>query len=385
MGDHCVAVVQVHDQKLPVATDLIDGSAPETAGDLRLRSIVTNRPIVTNRDFGDRAAGHRSLQVSACDLNFGQLGQSGLQVRADYGTEPMQIVPRPFGQVLGDAMNALARTWQPLMSAALWAFIPAGVAALVVFRLSDAEKFLNLVFNDPGYLDSLTTEELVELATPFLWATLIAVLLQVLASVFVYLASHHVIANDAAGFKTTGADARRVALNRYGAGLFAGLIVFLAIAGVVVAGLVAWTIPWALVGTPNATSVFIAVILMAALMTPAVWLGVTLSMWSSVLVVERRGAIRSLRRSLELVRGRWWPTFGFLLLVGLLGSVAIQLIQLVAIPLSVVGDLGIGISIASLIGLVAQGLIVAAIAAMYTTWYVDLRAREGDLAKDDLL
>jgi len=259
------------------------------------------------------------------------------------------------------------------------------VAALTVFRFSGAEEFLNLVFNDPAYLDSLPSDELIELATPFLRATLIAVVLQVLASVFVYLASHHVISNDAAGFKTTGADARRVALNRYGAGLLAGLVIFLAIAGVVVAGLIAWTIPWALVGTPNATSVFIAVILMVALMTPAVWLGVTLSMWSSVLVVEKRGAIGSLRRSLHLVRGRWWPTFGFLLLVGLLGSVAIQLIQLVAIPLSVVGELGIGISIASLIGLVAQGLIVAAIAAMYTTWYIDLRAREGELAKDDLL
>ena len=297
----------------------------------------------------------------------------------------MQIVPRPVGQVLGDAMNALARTWQPLMSAALWAFIPAGIGALLTFRVLGAEEFLDLVFNDPEYLNSLPTDELIDIAQPFLWATFIALVLQMLASLFVYLASHHVVATDAAGFRATGAEARRVALARYGVGLLAGLIVFLALAGVVVAGLVAWTIPWALVGTPNATSVFIATILLVALMVPAIWLGVTFSMWSSVVVVEKRGAIRSLRRSFHLVRGRWWPSFGFLLLVGLLGSLAIQLIQLVAIPLSVVGDIGIFISSASLIGVIAQGFIVAAIATMYTTWYIDLRAREGELARDDLL
>ncbi len=297
----------------------------------------------------------------------------------------MQIVPRPFGQVLGDAMNALARTWKALMSPALWAFIPAGLAALLVFRFSDADEFLSLVFNDPGYLESLPSDVLIEMAKPFLWATLIAVGLQTLASVFVYLAAHHVIATDAAGFSTTGAEARHVALRRFGSALTAGIIVLLAVGGVVVAGLIAWTIPLALVGTPNATSVFIAAALIVALMTPAIWLGVVLSMWSSVLVVEKRGVIGSLRRSFDLVRGRWWPTFGFLALVGLLGSVAIQLIQLVAIPLSVVGDLGLGISIASLIGLVAQGFIVAAIAAMYTTWYIDLRARGGELVKDELM
>jgi len=297
----------------------------------------------------------------------------------------MQIDPRPFGQVLGDAMNALARTWKTLTSVALWAFIPAGVSALLIFRFSGADEFLGLVFNDPGYLETLPAEAVLDIAAPFLWATAGAVILQSLASLFVYLAAHRVVASDAAGRTTSGAEARQVALHRYGTGVFAGFIVLLAVVGIVVAGLVAWTIPFVIVGTPNPTSVFIAVLLGAALMAPAFWLGVTLSMWSSVLVVEGRGALGSLRRSFHLVRRRWWSTLGFLVLVGLLGSVAIQLIQLVAIPLSVVGELGVGISIASLIGVVAQGFIVAGLAAMYTTWYIDLRARAETLVSDELL
>jgi len=297
----------------------------------------------------------------------------------------MQIVPRPFGQVLGDAMNALARTWKPLTSAALWAFIPAGVGSLLIFRLSSADEFLDVVFNDPGYLETLPSEVIFDLSVPFLWATIGAVILQTLASVFVYLAAHRVIANDAAGLSTTGAEARHVAIRRYGTGLLAGLIVLFAVAGIILAGFVAWTIPFAIVGTPNATSVLIAVLLAVVLLAPAFWLGVTLSMWSSVLVVEGQTAIAALRRSFHLVRSRWWPTLGFLVLVGLLGTLAIQLIQLVAIPLSVVGHLGLGVSIASFLGVVAQGFIVAGIAAMYTTWYIDLRARAETLASDQLI
>jgi hypothetical protein len=100
--------------------------------------------------------------------------------------------------------------------------------------------------------------------------------------------------------------------------------------------------------------------------------------------IERRGVLGSIRRSMQLVRGRWWPTAGFLLLVGLLGGIAIQLIQLVALPLALIGGGGTVLSLASLLGVLAQGLLVAAIAAMSTHWYIDLRARKEELSTETL-
>ena len=318
-------------------------------------------------------------------FDFRKLGQNRSPVGGGYGNPSMQIVPRPFGQLLGDAINGLGRSWRALISPALWAFIPVGVATLLIFRFTDATDFLDLLVNNPEQLESLPREVVIEIATPLVLAASIAVILQTLAALFVYLASHRVIAAYAAGEPITGAQASRFALSRYWTGLLGGLIAFLTIAGILVVGLAVWLIPFGLVGTPNTTSVFIAFLLFLALLGPGIWLSVSFSMWTSVVAVETRGAISSLRRSLHLVRGRWWPTFGFLLMVGLLGSVAVQLIQLVAIPLSVVGDIGTGISIASLIGILAQGLIVSGIAAMYTFWYIDLRARGQELATDELM
>jgi hypothetical protein len=119
-------------------------------------------------------------------------------------------------------------------------------------------------------------------------------------------------------------------------------------------------------------------------MTPGIWLAISLSMLTPVVSLEDRGVVASLTRSRRLVKGRWWPTLGFLLLVGLLGSVATQLIQLVAIPLATVGGVSTGLLLVSLLGLAAQGPIVAAMGATYTHWYVDLRSRVEPVLEDQL-
>jgi hypothetical protein len=141
--------------------------------------------------------------------------------------------------------------------------------------------------------------------------------------------------------------------------------------------------PAATVGTPNLTSQFVALILLIALLGPGVWLAVSASMTTSAVAIENTGLLNSIRRSMRLVRGRWLPTAGYLLLVGLLGGIAIQLIQLIAVPLASDGGGGT-FAIAAGLGALTQGLLVAAIAVMYTHWYIDLRARTEVLATSDL-
>jgi hypothetical protein len=76
---------------------------------------------------------------------------------------------------------------------------------------------------------------------------------------------------------------------------------------------------------------------------------------------------------------------GFLLLVGLFGSIAAQLVQLVAIPIVGSGEIGLGAGLGFVVLVVAQGMIVAAIAVMATLWYLDLRARKEPLLTESLL
>jgi hypothetical protein len=98
-------------------------------------------------------------------------------------------------------------------------------------------------------------------------------------------------------------------------------------------------------------------------------------MTAQVIAVEGAGPFAAIKRSFALVKGNWWQTFGFLLLIGLIGGTASQLIQVVAVPLLLVGGNGVAFGLAIALGIAFQGLIVAAIAVGIAIWYFNLRAR----------
>lgn len=295
----------------------------------------------------------------------------------------MQVVPRPFGQVLGDSTNSISRIWRPLAPPALFAFVPAGVATLIIFSQTGAVEVLDLILNNPGSLTTLPEDTLAEVFLPFYRATALAALLNMAAAAFVFVTAHRLVGADIAG---TEAPDSLSGATLWGsvAGFAAWIIAGVVAAVLFLAGITAWMIPAAAVGVPNSTSTLIAGFLLPILLAPALWVWISASMATPVIALEGTGVIAGLRRSISLVRGRWWPTLGYVLLVGLFGMVAIQLIQLVAIPLMALGGLGLAVNLAAIVGIVAQGLIVAGIGAMFTWWYVDLRARKESLVSEDL-
>jgi hypothetical protein len=74
-----------------------------------------------------------------------------------------------------------------------------------------------------------------------------------------------------------------------------------------------------------------------------------------------------------------------LVLVGLLGSIAAQLVQLIALPALATEDVGLGTGLGFFFLIVVQGLVVAAIAVMTTVWYLDLRARKESLLTTNVI
>jgi len=296
----------------------------------------------------------------------------------------MVIVPREFGQVLNDAIVGLAGVWKVLVWPALLVSIPVSIATIVAFSTTGGADFLDLALNSPERLQALPEEVFWEVVRPFYIAIATASLLQLVAGVFLALISHRAVAARLGGQPVSSREATRHALKRYPTGLWATLIVTLFVGVLIAVGAVVWLMPLTSVGVPNTASALVAMVLLAVLLGPGIWAGVSVSMTTAAITVEKRGALDSIRRSIRLVRGRWWATAGFLLLVGLLGGIAIQLIQLIALPLAVVGGGGATLTIASGLGALAQGLLIAAIAAMYTHWYVDLRARNEALSSESL-
>jgi hypothetical protein len=295
----------------------------------------------------------------------------------------MQVAPRPFGEVLGDAVTTFGRTWRALAPTALLVFVPAGLATLLLFRGSGALEIFDRILNEPSTMQTLPSEALQDLLLPFYRATVLATLVNVAAAAFVHAAAHMIAAADIAGAPPLRGVARR-ALRPALVGFVAWLIAALVGGLLFVIGFTLWLIPASAVGAPNATSTLIAGFLLPVVLAPGAWVLISASMATPVAALEGLGVNASLRRSMSLVRGRWWPTLGYLLLVGLFGVIAVQLIQLVAIPMMALGGVGPAVDIAAVVGILAQGLIVAGIGVMTTWWYVDLRSRKETLLSEDL-
>lgn len=117
---------------------------------------------------------------------------------------------------------------------------------------------------------------------------------------------------------------------------------------------------------------------------PGVWIAVMLSMLTQSIAIDDNNVLGALRRSFFLVRGRWWATAAFLVVVGLLGTVAGWMVQLVAAPLIFVGNASLSSAIAYVFGTLVQTVIIAWIAVMSTVWYFDLRARKEEVFTETL-
>lgn len=384
VSDHGLPVVQKDLEELPPPSHCLDPAACESGYDLVGRRVVPCGAHVSDLHFLKHAADHRRLEVTSRYLDLWQLWQCNLPDLAVTVPWLMVIPPRRFAQVLGDAMNGLANVWRSLAVAGISVFVPAGILTVLVFMNTGAAGFLDQMMNRPDSLQRLSGDVYRELAEPFFVAVGVAILLQVIAGVFVALASHCTVAAQIGGRILTPGEAMRAALNRYARGLTAVLLVVISVTILVGLGGFIWLVPALSVGTPNLASQLIALLLLAVLIGPGVWAGVSASMTTSALAIESGGVLHSIRRSMRLVRGRWWATAGFTLIVGFLGGVATQLIQLVALPLVAIGDFGAGLAIAAAVGVLAQGLLVAAIAAMFTHWYIDLRARKETLSTESL-
>lgn len=287
----------------------------------------------------------------------------------------MRILPRPFSQVLNDGVTALGRVWRPLFVTSLMVYLPATLLTAWVFSATGILDTLVAILNDPGYLNSLPDEELRRLFRPFYTAIGLALLIQSVATVYIFLVVHRTIAADIKGETVTPREARMHALRKMVPGLGATLIAEVAILGALFVGMTLWS----MVGTTT----FAGMLILVLGLTPGVWMAVSFSMLTPVVSLEDGGFSRVLPRSRILVQGRWGVTLAFLILVAMLGSAASSLIQWFA-PLSLSDGTNPVLILLGLVGVGFQGLVMAAIGVTWTHWYIDLRSRKEPLLIDQL-
>ncbi len=256
----------------------------------------------------------------------------------------MEIQPRSFGDSLGDVVANLGKVWRPLLGPAIIASVVMGMLTIFAFETTDSFAIFELVLDNPEALEFMSDDELVDTLVRLGTGIMLVSLVSTVVYGFIYLTAAravgkaHAIGNDA---PVVGAAIRLFPI---------------------------WLITTIMVGIAVIAGLFLLII-------PGIWLAIMFNMYTPVIAVEGKSPMAALRRSFELVKGYFWETVGFLLIVGLIGGAAGQLFQLVAIPLFVTGEASFAFGLAFAIGVVGQGLIMAAIAVGTTTWYLNLRAR----------
>lgn len=114
-------------------------------------------------------------------------------------------------------------------------------------------------------------------------------------------------------------------------------------------------------------------------LVPGIFLFTMWSVTPAALVTERVGPIAAMGRSYQLVRGRFWPVLGAIVLAYLLYMIANQIIGVVTGVTTILGSMN-GEQISFLPSVIGSSLvsIIAApfLAAMVTVIYFDLRVRK---------
>ncbi|MFG2331364.1 oxidoreductase [Streptomyces sp. NPDC048604] len=330
--------------------------------------------------------------------------------------QPGVIPLRPLtvGEMLGGAMASIGRYKSAVFGIPLVVFglysVVVGVAVVVALAgVSDAV---------PGFLDAVdepgSSEPPWEELQPFVVAffSVLAVLMigYVLAVATVQAAMLAVLQNAVVGRPATFGSVWRQALPRVpaliGTTLLSGLIAMVP----TLLALVAFSV--IIIGTSvaaasgdgddgTAASVFLVVGVLGALITvvPAVWLYVKFILAPAAVVFEKQGPIAALRRSSQLVHGRWWPIAGISVLVALIAGVIAGVVQQVLgmlgfIPLiTAASDLGPEPRMADVISMLSVYLVIVLLAQMagyviQSTFpplvngllYVDQRIRKENLA-----
>ena len=296
----------------------------------------------------------------------------------------MEIRPKTFGDNLNHWFRTLGRTWRPLLVVSLAVHFPLALAMVAVAWMTGAAESFRL-FLEPEPLRAMSDAEVLETLTPLMWAMGIWSILQVLAGVFVYLAAARVVAGDVAGVDLSRRDIFRHASSRTVVGVASVMVVL--VATVVLIGIVALA-GWALfsAGGANFLTVFLTTVAALTALVVMVWLGVSVSLASQVIAIEDAGPVIALGRSFSLVQGRWWITLGFLAVAGIIASAASQVASLALTPLFFASAfVPEALAVAFGVSVIVQGILLAATAAAYAVWYIDLRARLEPVVSEQLV
>ncbi len=319
-----------------------------------------------------------------------QPGPTGWAPPPKPGLIPLR--PLGFGTLLGAPFQVLRRNPKATFGSGLIIQLVIGVVttlfvgAAVVWALARADS---VVGSSDADADAVNAGNLAII----LLSTVIPLVLSLFASALLQGVLVIEVARATLGEKRSLGELWKAAFKRIlpltGWLLLIGLAVVLVIA--VIAGII--VLGSFVGGAGLAIAIIVSVILFAAFGVASVWISTKLALVPSVIVLERRGVIASMRRSWSLTNGNFWRTLGVIWLVSAILSAAGQILQvpfsfLIGFAVPLIDPNGSGTGIIALIFFyvlfLAFTMVISAVtsvvqAALVGVIYIDLRMRKEGL------
>jgi hypothetical protein len=252
--------------------------------------------------------------------------------------------PLGIGEILDAGIKLFLRHWRTLVLSVVGLILPVQILSALITASVAPEQF-----------DFTTTESGVEAGeeAEFLVGQAVIILLTFVSVLLATAVCFKAVADAYLGATPDWRRSLRFAVRRLGGllgvGVLGGLLVALG---------------------------FLAVII------PGIWLAVAFAVAVPALLLERVGPVAALRRSFRLVRKRWWPTAGVLvvgyLLIGIIGAL-VQGVVMIVPSLLADGNTFVGALGSVVGGTLGSALTTPYSAAVVTLVYFDLRVRKEGL------
>lgn len=298
------------------------------------------------------------------------------------------LYPFGFGTALGKAFGALRGNPKVLLGFAVGVQTVASLAAVAILGLVAWFSFARLDTVEP-YTDEfdaiMAGSTAITIIAGIVVSLAITALSVIVQGVVVAEVSRAVV-GERATLRELWALVRPVFWRL--AGYFALQLLVWVVVAVVIA------VPFFAAGATEQWGLLaIAIPALLALVPLGAWIGTKLYLVPAAIVLERTGPFRAIARSWVLTRGRFWPTFGVMILISLIMGVASSIVgaplQLLAgflpailVPFGEGGDPGAGIGVVLAVGLLSAALqlLVSAISTIVSgtggaLMYIDARMR----------
>lgn len=283
--------------------------------------------------------------------------------------------PLGLGEIIDTAFKIYTRHWRTLMLLVAAVVVPAGIVSSLIMNNAIPPNLVEeLEQLDP--LNPVIDEELLRSMLKFMGAAALAAAIQTAAAFLAAAGSVRAVAEIYLGASPDWRASLAGAIRRLPAIVLTGALILIGI-GALSGGV--WLFV-AIAGTASAGTGAIAALLVIAWFLAVLWLAVAWTPAIPVLIVEAASPPQALTRSFNLVRGRWWPTFGTLLTT-----------WLIVVVLSAIGSRIFEAFLPNGAGAITGGLVSAVIAvattpfavAVLSVLYFDLRTRREpfDLAR----